>query len=58
MARVFAYLMSNPDDISAKGIFSDVAKTIQQGLENIRAINTNDTGITATGFEIALKQLV
>jgi glutamate dehydrogenase/leucine dehydrogenase len=58
MARVFAYLMSNPEDISAKGIFSDVAKTIQQGLENIRAINTNDTGITATGFEIALKQLV
>lgn len=58
MARVFAYLMSNPDDISAKGIFSDVAKIIQQGLENIRAINTNDTGITATGFEIALKQLL
>jgi glutamate dehydrogenase/leucine dehydrogenase len=58
MARVFAYLMSNPEDISAKGIFSDVAKTIQQGLDNIRTLNTIDTGITATGFEIALKQLV
>lgn len=58
MARVFAFLMSNPDDISANAIFSDVAKTIQKGLENIRDINKGDTGITATGYEIALKQLL
>lgn len=57
MARVFAFLMSNPDDISAKAIFTDVSKTIQKGLENIREINKGDTGITASGYEIALKQL-
>lgn len=58
MARVFAYLMSNPDDISADAIFKDVASTIQKGLEAIREINNSDTHITAGGYEIALKQLV
>jgi glutamate dehydrogenase/leucine dehydrogenase len=58
MARVFAYLMSNPNDISADAIFKDVAATIQKGLEAIREINKGDTHITASGYEIALKQLV
>ena len=58
MARVFAYLMSNPDDISAEGIFTDVAKTIQKALENVHQLNANKTGITATAYEIALKQLL
>ena len=58
MARVFAYLMSNPNDIVAGAIFQDVAATIQKGLEEIRKINTGDTHITASGYEIALKQLV
>ena len=58
MARVFAYLMSNPNDISADAIFKDVASTIQKGLEAIREINKGDTHITASGYEIALKQLV
>ena len=58
MARVFAYLMSNPNDISAGAIFKDVAATIQKGLEAIREINKGDTHITASGYEIALKQLV
>ena len=58
MARVFAYLMSNPNDISAGAIFQDVAATIQKGLEEIRKINIGDTHITASGYEIALKQLV
>jgi len=58
MARVFAYLMSNPEDISAKGIFTDVASTIHIALENVYKVNKNKTGITATAYEIALKQLV
>ena len=58
MARVFAYLMSNPEDISAKGIFTDVANIIHKALDNVYAINKNKTGITATAYEIALKQLV
>jgi glutamate dehydrogenase/leucine dehydrogenase len=58
MARVFAYLMSNPDDISAEGIFTDVAKTIHKALDNVYALNSDKTGITATAYEIALKQLL
>ncbi len=58
MARVFAYLMSNPDDMSDKGIFSDVDVTIANALQKITARNTTKTGITATGFDIALEQLI
>ncbi len=58
MARVFAYLMSNPDDITAKGIFTDVSNTICTAMDNVHKNNSNKTGITATAYEIALKQLV
>lgn len=58
MARVFAYLMSNPKEVTAEGIFSDVASTIHAALYNIYKINQNKTGITASGYEIALKQLL
>ncbi|MEP7263128.1 MAG: Glu/Leu/Phe/Val dehydrogenase dimerization domain-containing protein [Bacteroidota bacterium] len=58
MARVFAYLMSNPDDLSDKGIFNDVSDVIHQALKNIYAINKSKTNITKSAFEIALKQLV
>jgi glutamate dehydrogenase/leucine dehydrogenase len=58
MARVFAYLMSNPDDMSDKGIFSDVDKTIEVALQKIFERNDKNTGITATGFDIALEQLI
>jgi glutamate dehydrogenase/leucine dehydrogenase len=58
MARVFAYLMSNPNNVTAEGIFTDVAKTIHAALDDIYKINPGKTGITATGYEIALKQLL
>ncbi len=58
MARVFAYLMSNPKDVTAEGIFTDVANTIHQALDNIYKINQGKKDITASGYEIALKQLL
>jgi len=58
MARVFAYLMSNPEKTDAEGIFSDVARTIHKALDDIQAINSTKTDITASGYEIALKQLL
>ena len=58
MARVFAYLMSNPEKHDAEGIFSDVATTIHKALDDIHQINKGKTDITASGYEIALKQLV
>ena len=58
MARVFAYLMSNPDDMSDKGIFTDVDKIIGDALKKIAERNDKNTGITATGFDIALEQLL
>lgn len=58
MARVFAYLMSNPKEVTAEGIFTDVATTIHTALDNVYKINPGKTGITASGYEIALKQLL
>ena len=58
MARVFAYLMSNPANMSDEGIFSDVDTTISIALNKITERNNNNTGITATGFDIALEQLL
>jgi glutamate dehydrogenase/leucine dehydrogenase len=58
MARVFAYLMSNPDDLSDKGIFNDVSDIIHNALSNIYKVNKSKTNITKTAFEISLKQLV
>ena len=58
MARVFAYLMSNPDDMSDKAIFKDVDTTIGNALKKIVERNNKNTFITATGFDIALEQLI
>lgn len=58
MARVFAYLMSNPAKYDAEGIFSDVAATIHKALDDIHAVHQGKTDITARAYEIALKQLV
>jgi glutamate dehydrogenase/leucine dehydrogenase len=58
MARVFAYLMSNPAKYDAEGIFSDVASTIHRALDEIHAIHDGKMDITAHAYEIALKQLV
>lgn len=58
MARVFAFLMSNPGDISAQAIFKDVASTIDKAMDDVFAMNSSETGITATAYEIALRKLV
>ena len=58
MARVFAYLMSNPDDMTDKAIFKDVDTTIGNALKKIVERNNKSTFITATGFDIALEQLI
>lgn len=58
MARVFAFLMSNPADHSAGAIFRDVAAVISQALDDVYALNEGHTGLTASAYEIALKKLV
>jgi glutamate dehydrogenase/leucine dehydrogenase len=58
MARVFAFLMSNPGDIGAQAIFKDVASTIDKAMDDVFALNASNTGITATAYEIALRKLV
>jgi len=57
MARVFAFLMGNPDDLTATSIFMDVKTTIRTALDRVHALNGGKTGITATAYEIALKEL-
>jgi hypothetical protein len=57
MARVFA-LMSNPEKTDAEGIFEDVAATIHRAMDGIHAINPSKKDLTASGYEIALKQLL
>jgi glutamate dehydrogenase/leucine dehydrogenase len=59
MARVFAYLMSTEDvDMSDAAIFDDTSTTIRRALEAVRERNKNNTGITASAFEIALNKLL
>src|SRR5204863_4874546 len=58
MARVFAFLMSNPDDISADAIFKDVATIIHRAMDNVYELNEGNTGLTATAYEIALNKLI
>lgn len=58
MARVFAYLMGNPPEVTAQGIFEDVSSTIRQAMDELHALNPSGVNITATGYEIALKQLL
>ena len=57
MARVFAFLMGNPQDLTAKSIFRDVSNTIRGALDRVHALNPGNTGVTATAYEIALKEL-
>lgn len=58
MARVFANLMSDPDDMSDEGIFNDVSDVIYTALKKIHELNNEKINITRTAFEIALQQLV
>ncbi len=58
MARVFAYFMENRVLMTDEAIFADTSSRIKTALEKVHDLNPNKTQISATAFEIALKQLV
>lgn len=58
MARVFAYFMEKKVQMTDEAIFSDTSNTIKKALEKAYAMNSDKKNISATAFEIALKQLV
>ncbi|MDP5077868.1 MAG: amino acid dehydrogenase [Nonlabens sp.] len=58
MARVFAYFMERRVQMTDEAIFSDTSSTIRSAILNTYNNNSAKTQISATAFEIALKQLV
>jgi glutamate dehydrogenase/leucine dehydrogenase len=58
MARVFAYFMEKKVSMTDEAIFNDTSAIIRKAIENVHAQNSSKTGISASAFEIALKQLV
>ncbi|UPQ77874.1 amino acid dehydrogenase [Flavobacterium azooxidireducens] len=57
MARVFAYFMEKKVQMTDEAIFFDTSETIKKAIEKTHALNSSKTNISATAFEIALKQL-
>ncbi|MFN2430676.1 MAG: Glu/Leu/Phe/Val dehydrogenase dimerization domain-containing protein [Cryomorphaceae bacterium] len=58
MARVFAYCMERDAEMSDQAIFKDTSDTIKKALEDINERNATGKDLAATGFEIALSQLI
>lgn len=58
MARVFAYFMERKVQMTDEAIFSDTSKRIREAIQKVYNKNNSKTGISATAFEIALKQLI
>ena len=58
MARVFAYFMEKKVQMTDESIFQDTSETIRKAIEKAHSISSSKTNISATAFEIALKQLV
>ena len=58
MARVFAYFMEKKVQMTDEAIFSDTSNRIKNAIEKAHALNSDKKNISATAFEIALKQLV
>ena len=58
MARVFAYFMEKKVQMTDEAIFYDISETIKKALEKTHSLNSDNKNISATAFEIALKQLV
>lgn len=58
MARVFAYFMEKKVHMTDEAIFNDTSETIKRALENIFKLNAKKINLSATAFEIALKQLI
>ncbi|MEZ4839159.1 Glu/Leu/Phe/Val dehydrogenase dimerization domain-containing protein [Flavobacterium sp.] len=57
MARVFAYFMEKKVQMTDEAIFFDTSETIKKAIEKTHLINSSKSNISATAFEIALKQL-
>ncbi|WP_396151649.1 Glu/Leu/Phe/Val dehydrogenase dimerization domain-containing protein [Flavobacterium sp.] len=57
MARVFAYFMEKKVQMTDEAIFFDTSEIIKKAIEKTHALNSSKTNISATAFEIALKQL-
>jgi glutamate dehydrogenase/leucine dehydrogenase len=58
MARVFAYFMEKKVQMTDEAIFADTSNTIKNAIQKANDLNPSKTKISATAFEIALKQLV
>ena len=58
MARVFAYCMEKDVEMSDEAIFNDTSGIIYRAIEEIIKKHVSKTNMAATGFEIALSQLV
>ncbi len=58
MARVFAYFMEKRVSMEDEFIFNDTSDTIRKAILNIFKQNASKTDLSATAFEIALKQLI
>jgi glutamate dehydrogenase/leucine dehydrogenase len=58
MARVFAYFMEKKVQMTDEAIFYDTSEIIKKAIEKAHSANPNKHNISATAFEIALKQLV
>ena len=58
MARVFAYFMEKKVQMTDEAIFSDTSNTIKNAIQKAYALNADKKNISATAFEIALRQLV
>ena len=58
MARVFAYFMEKKVQMTDEAIFADTSEIIRKAIEKAHAKRADTKNISATAFEIALKQLV
>ncbi|MNY04063.1 hypothetical protein D3C86_1367150 [compost metagenome] len=58
MARVFAYFMEKKVHMTDEAIFNDTSEIIKNAIQKSHALNSDKKNISATAFEIALKQLV
>lgn len=58
MARVFAYFMERKVQMTDDAIFKDTSLIIEKALQNTYNQNPDKKNISATAFEIALKQLI
>lgn len=58
MARVFAYFMERKVQMTDEAIFNDTSDIIKQAIQNVHNHNAHSKNISATAFEIALKQLI